>query len=103
MCHEYERRRFSVATEALEKLQEVFARGRVESGARLVEDEQLRLRHQCATDEHALAFALREHAPRAVHEIPALDLLQQLRRAGTVSARDVAPEINHRVSAAHDG
>jgi hypothetical protein len=44
----------------------MFARDRVESGARFVENEHARRGHQSARNEHALALALRKHAPRAI-------------------------------------
>lgn len=52
----------------LEEVQKLLARHGVEPRARLVQDEQPRRGNERTGHEHALALALREHAPRAAGE-----------------------------------
>src|ERR1035437_442981 len=102
MGDEDERRRALAAAELLEKLQKMFARYGIEPGAWFVEDHQRRIRHQRPSNEHALALALRQDAPRSRSEMRALDALEDLRGALAVLRDGRAPVINHRVLAAHD-
>src|SRR5258708_1421734 len=92
-----------LAAKALKKLEEMFARGGIESGAGFVENEQAGAGHERAANKHALAFALREKKPGAVREMAALNLFQQTQGPRPVCAADAAPEINHGISAADDG
>ena len=61
----------------LDHAEKMLAGRRIESGARFVEDQDPRMRHQGAGDEHPLAFALGEDTPRAVRRMGAADLAQQ--------------------------
>src|SRR5690242_1864084 len=74
----------------------------VEARARFVENQDTRFCHERAADEHALPFALREHAPRARGEIRAADLPQDARGLRAGWPRNGAPGIDHRVLAAGD-
>src|SRR2546430_2705524 len=81
MRHQHKGRRASLPPETIEELKEMFARDGVEPGARLVENQHRRTRHQRATDKHTLAFALREKSPRPLGEIIALNLFEDARGA----------------------
>src|SRR5208283_2645071 len=91
MRHQHEAGRSRIMREALDELQELLARDRIESRAGLIEDEQFRLRHQCASDEHALAFTLREKSPWPIGERLGLDLTQDVERAGSIIVGGVTP------------
>ena len=103
MRHENQRRRIFIRAEPLEELQKMFARRRVQPGARLVQNQHARPGHQRAANQHALPFALRQHAPRTLGQILALDLPQQLAVLVLFRRASAPPEINHRVFAAGDG
>ena len=61
-------------SEAVEELQKVFASHRVQASAGFIEDQQLGLGHESAANKDALAFALRQVAPRAIGDGGAFDL-----------------------------
>jgi hypothetical protein len=103
MCHQYERRRIFIPAEPLKKLQKMFACGGIKSGARFIENQNARLRHQRASNQNSLAFALGEHAPGAFSQMRALNLSQEFQRAGTIGSRHASPEINHPKFATDDG
>src|SRR5437879_5992578 len=103
MRHQHNGRRASLPAETIEELKEMVARDRIEPGARLVENQHRRTRHQRATDKHTLAFALREKSPRPPGEIIALNLFEDARGASAVGMGDSSPKINHGVFAADDG
>src|SRR5258708_2104575 len=73
MRDQHERGSVLLAAKALEELQEMLARGGIESGARLIEDEQPWFGHERAADEHALAFALGKKQPGTFRQVTALD------------------------------
>lgn len=73
MSDEQQTRCVTTPAETLKKSEKMFARGRIQTRARFIEDEKAWARHQCATDEDALAFALAEDAPGAFGEMPSLD------------------------------
>jgi hypothetical protein len=83
-----------VPAEVGEELQEVLTGHRVEPGAGFVENEQIRLGHEGAGDEDALAFALGEDGPGAVGQVQETDVAQPLSGAGEVGARDRGAQVN---------
>src|SRR5271156_3807572 len=103
MSDEYHRRRAADSGEAAEELQEVLARDGVESGAGLVEDHEARRRHQRASDQHALALALREKSPRTIAEIARLDSAEDGVGGAEVLLAHLAPVADLRVASADDG
>ena len=84
-------------------MQKVFARDRVESGARLIQDQQRGPGHQGAADENALALTLGEHLPGAQGKVVAFDLQENPLRLSFVAGREPAPKIDHSVFAAGNG
>lgn len=92
-----------LAGEGFDELQKLFAGDGVEAGARLVEDEQLRFRHEGAGDEDALAFALRELAPETFGEFSGAGEAKEFQRGAAVGGRDFHPQVELRVFAADDG
>jgi hypothetical protein len=103
MRHQYERGSIFAPTQPLQELQKVLAGSGIKSGTRFIENQQSRIGHQRAGDQHPLPFALGQHAPRPLRKIPALDLPQQSLGADAVGAGDAPPQINHRILAADDG
>src|SRR2546429_6327466 len=103
MRHQHKGRRASLPAETIEELKEMFARDGIEPGARLVENQHRRTRHQRATDKHTLTFALRKDGPRSFRKMLALDLFEDARGASAVGTGDSSPEINHGMFAADDG
>src|SRR5271156_2652214 len=97
------RGRAAEAGDALNELQEVFARDRVKSGAWLVEDHEPGRGHQRSPDKHALALALREKPPRTIAKIVSLDTAQDSTGHATVLRPHLAPVANLRIAAADDG
>ena len=91
MRHEDQRRGVSLAAEALEELHKTLARQRVEARAGFVQDEERGSGHQRATDEDALAFALREDGPGAVGELGGFDAAQDRGGAGAVGGGGCGP------------
>ncbi len=102
MRHQHEARRDRIMREAFEELQELLARDRIEPRAWLIEDQQLRLRHQRASDQHALTLALREKSPWTIRDRLGFDLPEDFERARAVVVRRVAPQPDHRALAADD-
>jgi hypothetical protein len=71
---------------AAQIVEEVLACKRVESCARLVEDEQGRPVHQRSRDHHALPFALRQHADLPHRELAGADVVQRSIASNSPSA-----------------
>ena len=92
-----------LAGEGFDELQKLFAGDGVEAGARLVEDEQLRFRHEGAGDEDALAFALGELSPETSGKFAGAGEAQEFQRGAAVGGRDLHPQVELRVFAADDG
>ena len=103
MRDEHERRRGGLAGEGFDEMKKLFARDRIEAGARFVQDEQLRFRHERARDEDALAFALREMTPQALGECAGSGETQEFEAGAAVGGRDFHPQVELRVFAADDG
>ena len=83
--------------------QEVLAGDGVESGARLVEDHELRRGHQGSANEDALAFALGKKSPRTIAERAGLDAAQDCSGGAAVVGADLAPVANLCITTADDG
>src|SRR5271156_673938 len=81
----------------------MLTRDRVESGARLVEDEEFWARHQRSSDQCALALALRQEPPRAVANRGGFNLTENLQRLRLLLGTNLAPNPDHSVAAADDG
>ncbi len=103
MGYEHQRRRAGPPRESIEEMQEMLARHGIESGARLVEDQQPRPGHERAAHEDALALPLRQQHPLAAGERRSADRAQDGLRAPAVGAADRAPKVELRVLAADDG
>jgi len=101
MSHKHERRAARMARELFEKLQKLFAGDGVEAGARLVENEQTRLRHQCAGNQHALSFSLGKINPRPFFKMGKFDVLEPASRESPISATGFGPEVELCEFAAH--
>ena len=102
MSDEDESRGVGLAGKPVEKLKEFFAGNGIETGARFVEDEQLRFCHQCAADEDTLAFALGEVVPGPVGKREALDSPEDGTSGAPFGGGWGFPEINHSIFAADD-
>src|SRR5712692_8767677 len=100
MRHQNERRRTTLVRQPFEKLQKMLACDRIESGARLVENQQLRTRHQRPPYQHALTLALRQKTPRPIAQRLGLDLAQYRERLQTFPGRNFAPHSDHRMASA---
>jgi hypothetical protein len=82
---------------------QVLTSAEVESGRRLVEQEQLRVGHQRAGDLYPLALPLAQSAEGAGAEVPDADLLHQLRRPVVVEVVVLLPPAaDHAVRRRHD-
>ncbi len=103
MRDENERGSIFATGEFPEELQEIFAGDGIEAGARLVENEQARARHESAGDEDALTLALGEELPLAVDEPRGAEETHQFFSRGDVGARGGEPKVELRVAAADDG
>ena len=64
--------------QSLQELQKMLPGGRVQTGARFVQDEHLGSSHQRAANQDALLFALREMGPRAGGQVSAFHLLEHV-------------------------
>src|SRR6266481_4308806 len=102
MSDQHHRRRAAGAGDALQELQEVLARDRVESGARLVEDHEPRRCHQRSPDQHALALTLRQKSPWTLAEIARLDTPQDGVGSAPIFIAYLTPIANLRVASADD-
>ena len=80
----------------------MFARGRVQPGARLVQDEQGRAGHEGAANEQTLPLALGKEKPGTVGQGTAFDLAQQAQAAAAVGGGHGAPKSDHGQFAADD-
>ena len=67
-------------------------RGRIEGGEGLVEEQDLRLEHERPRERHALRFAPRERARRAVGELPDPEMVEPPRDARPAHRRGDAAE-----------
>ncbi len=103
MGDEDHRGRAAGASEAAQELQEVLAGDGVKSGARLVEDHELRRGHQGSANEDALAFALGKKSPRTIAERAGLDAAQDCSGGAAVVGADLAPVADLCVTTADDG
>src|SRR5439155_23487039 len=80
-------------------MQEMFACGWVEPGARFVQDQHFRFGHERAANQHALPFTLGEDLPGPLGQILALNLFENTEGLIAIAWPDLAPEIDHRVFA----
>jgi hypothetical protein len=69
-----------------ESLDQTFTPGQVKTRARLIQEKQLGITHQCTGDLHTLAFAVAQGSERAVEERGHAPLLQQAEGAAFVVA-----------------
>src|SRR6266849_3807469 len=103
MRHQNERRRTTLVRQPFEKLQKMLARDRIESGARLVENQQLRTRHQRPPDQHAPvgpSIGLAQHrnlAGRGRHVASQRAQKRRLARAVGAEDRPMLPTLDHPV------
>ena len=102
MRDEDERRSARLVGEDFDEVEKLFARNRIEAGAGLVEDEELRLRHEGAGDEYALAFTLRKLAPKTFGECARAGETQEFLCGAMFGGRDPHPQVELRVFAADD-
>src|SRR5581483_1992668 len=102
MSDEHKRRRIALAAQTLKELQKMFAGGRVQTCARLVQYQQARIAHQRPANQHPLALALGKKYPGPFRKVLALDLPEQPQSAFAVRSGYPPPEIDHRVFAADD-
>ena len=78
VAHQHRGRGVLVERERGQRADEVLAPAEVEAGRGLVEEQQLRVGHEGASDLDALALALAEGAERAVEQVADADLREQL-------------------------
>ena len=102
MRHKNEVRRFVRRSEPAEEVEKPFARHRIKTGTRFIENQNLIPGHQSPTDQNALSFSLREECPRPIAEIGALHLAQALARLTEQLAFCWVPEVYLRIATAGD-
>ena len=103
MRDEDERGRVFTGAEPLEKSQELLARQRIESGAWLIEDQQLRPGHEGAANQDTLAFSLGKDFPAPSREIAGLHLPEDPLCGAFILWFYTPPVVDHGVLSGDDG
>ncbi len=100
---ENDRRGVRICGQVLEPRHQFFATAEVESGRRLVEQQQLRVGHQGTCDQHPLALAFRQRLVRALGQVFGADTFQHVDGLFVVELLVfLPPAAEHRVSGRND-